>query len=331
MAKKTALILGISGQDGSYLAELLLQEGYAVYGTTRGSATVLGENLAHLKGKITLFHTAYDVASLIDILFQVRPSEVFNFAGQTYVTKSWELLHDTVQSSTVLVSNILEAIMHTDKNIKFFQASSCETFSQRSGLITEETPIAPANPYGCGKAFVTHLVSCFREHYGIYAVSGILFNHDSPRRHEDFVSRKIVKTAVAIRLGKEKELLLGNTAVARDWSYAPDTVRAIAAMMRMDTPRDLVLASGHTHSVQEIVDTVFGLLDLDPTAYVKTDPALFRSAESLATYASSDKAKAALKWNPHISFHSTLERMVDYEMRLQTGKEVDFRNEQPFA
>lgn len=331
MAKKTALILGISGQDGSYLAEFLLQDGYKVFGTTRNSATVFGENLKHLKGKITLFHTAYDTASLVDILRKVRPQEVYNFAGQTYVTKSWDLLHDTVQSSPVLVSNILEAIVRVDTKIKFFQASSCEIFSQRSGIITEETPIAPGNPYGCGKAYAKHLVSCFRDRYGMYAVTGILFNHDSPRRHEDFVSRKIVKRAVAIKLGKGKELSLGNTSVLRDWSYAPDIVRAVARMMRMKAPQDLVLASGHTHSVQEMVDVVFELLELDSEVHIRTDRTLFRSSEPAAIYASSKRAKVALKWKPEVAFHDILKRMVAYEMRLQTGDEIDFRNERPFA
>lgn len=331
MAKKKALILGISGQDGSYLAELLLQKEYEVYGTTRGSASVFGANLKHLKGKIKLIHTTYDVKSLVKILSRVRPHEVFNFAGQTYVSKSWSLLHETVQSSPVLVNNILEAILQVDKKIRFFQASSCEIFSQHSGLITEESPIAPGNPYGCGKAYTTHLVSCFRQQYGIYAVTGIFFNHDSPRRHEDFVARKIVKCAVAIKLGREQELVLGNTSVARDWSYAPDIVKAAAKMMRMKTPQDLVLASGRTHSVQEMVDTVFALLELDPGAHVRIDRTLFRTSEAPAIYASSKKAKALLRWQPKTSFHDMLKHMVAYEIRLQTGAEVDFRNERPFA
>ena len=329
--RKTALITGISGQDGSYLAELLLQKGYEVIGITRDPAALFGLNLAHLEGKLKLLHSSYELISLIDLLTRVRPSEIYNCAGQTYVSKSWEMLDETFKASAILPCNLLEAIIRVDKGIRFFQASSCEVFALGTGIaFTEETQIAPANPYGCSKAFAQNMVACYRHNYGIYAVNGILFHHESPRRHENFVSRKVVKRAVSIKLGRDKELTLGNMDVARDWGYAPDVAIAIEKMMRMDSPQDLVICSGEAHPLRKLVQTVFELLDLDYTKYICTHESFVRASEPSIISGSNEKARNALDWQPRTSFRQMLEKMVDYEMRLQTGQEHDFGNERPF-
>jgi GDPmannose 4,6-dehydratase len=332
VANKTALITGISGQDGSYLAELLVLRGYEVFGLTRDPVARFGPNLAHLEGKIKLLHTAYDIASLIDILNGCKPEEVYNCAGQTFVGKSWEMLDETLQASGVLACNMLEAIIRVDKRIRFFQASSCEIFSLKcGGVYTEETPISPGNPYGCSKAYAHSMVACYRENYGIHAVNGILFHHESPRRHDSFVSRKVVKRAVAIKLGKEKALALGNMDVVRDWSFAPDVVVAIAEMVRMKEPQDLVICSGQAHALRELVEKVFALLGMEYTQYVRFDTSLRRVSDAAVIRGSNEKARKALGWAPKTTFHQMLEKMVDYEMRLQTGVEQNFSGERPFA
>ena len=331
ISTKTALITGVSGQDGSYLAELLLQTGYEVIGITRDPASARGQNIAHLGGKFRLLYSSYELISLIDLLTQTRPSEVYNCAGQTYVNKSWEMLDDTFHSSAMLPTNLLEAIARVNKDIRFFQASSCEVFSLGSDVtFTEQTPLAPGSPYGCSKAFAQNMVACFRKNYGIYAVNGILFHHESPRRHENFVSRKIVKRAVSIKLGKETELTLGNMDVFRDWGFAPDVAIAIRKMMQMEQPQDLIICSGESHSLRELVRTVFELLNLDYEKYTRTHESFHRATEPAVIRGSNEKAKGILDWQPKTSFRGMLEKMVDYEMRLQTKQESNFLNERPF-
>lgn len=332
MTDQVSLITGISGQDGSYLAELLVTRGHRVIGLTRDPVARIGLNLEHLAGRITLIHSPYDIASLVDVLNSHKPHEVYNCAGQTFVSKSWEMLGETLQASGVLASNLLEAIVRVNKGIRFFQASSCEIFSlARDAIYSEETPISPGNPYGCSKAYAHNMVACYRENYGIHAVNGILFHHESPRRHESFVSRKVVKRAVAIRLGREKDLPLGNMDVVRDWSFAPDVVVAIAAMTHMEEPQDLVICSGETHSLRELVETVFARLDLDYTRFVRFDSSLRRVSDAPVIRGSNAKAKKVICWTPTASFDQMLERMVDYEMRLQRGDERNFSGERPFA
>jgi GDPmannose 4,6-dehydratase len=331
IAKRTALITGISGQDGSYLAELLLRQGYRVYGLTRGPAAQAGPNLAHLEGRIAMFHSSYDRAELVDALQELRPSEVYNFAGQSLVGKSWDLLDDTIEGSGILPLSLLEAIVRVDRGIRFFQASSCEMFSlDWNTVIAETSPIAPGTPYGCAKAFAHNIVACYRNNYGLYAVSGIAFHHESPRRHESFVGRKVVKRAVEIKLGRDTELVLGNLDVVRDWGFAPDVVVAIHKMMQLEKPEDLVICSGETHSLRELVETIFGLLDLDPGDHLRIDNALFRTVDAPIMRGSNEKARSVLNWRPKTSFRQMLEKMVNYEMALQTGTVENFGEEKPF-
>jgi len=331
MIAKRALITGITGQDGSYLAELLLSRGYEVIGTSRATAPVRALNIEHLCNCITLLPTGYDINSLTTLLKEVQPLEVYNLAGQTHVSRSWDMLEETFQASAVLPANLLEAIVRADRGIRFLQASSSEIFGlQQSGAFCEETPVTPANPYGCAKAFAHDMVRGYRQNYGLFAVNAILFNHESPRRAEGFASRKIVKTAVAIKLGKADNLTLGNLNVARDWTYAPDLVSAVADMLRLDVPQDLVIASGEAHGLTEMVEFVFSLLGLDYQNYLRTDKDLFRAAEPSLIQGDNRRARAVLGWRPRTSFRGMIEKMVDYEMRLQSGAENNFRNERPF-
>jgi GDPmannose 4,6-dehydratase len=321
----------VSGQDGSYLAELMLLRGHEVYGTTRDPSLHLGPNLAHLDGKIRMIYTHYDLTSIMDILREVRPDEIYNFAGQTYVSKSWEMIGDTVSASAMLPCTILEAIVRVDKGIRFFQASSCEIYSMDWKVtINERTPIAPSNPYGCSKALAHNMVASYRHNYGLYAVSGILFHHESPRRHENFVSRKVIKAAVAIKLGRQKELVLGNVEVARDWAFAPDVVSAAEKMMQLEQPQDFVICSGETRQLRELVEESFALLDLDYRQYLRVDPALFRATEAPIIAGSNEKAREVLEWSPKTSFSGMMKKMVDYELRLRSGAEADFGSEKPF-
>lgn len=331
MRRKTAIITGVSGQDGSYLAELLLERGYEVVGTTRDPERRFGLNIAHLEGRLQLASTGYDIASLSEILRAVKPAEVYNFAGQTFVNKSWEMLPETVDASAVLPMNILEAIVRVDRGIRFVQASTCEIFSlgmQR--IFSEASPMMPGNPYGCAKAFAQNMVSCYRKNYNLFAASGILFHHESPRRGEQFVSRKIVKQAVAIKLGRAKGLTLGDTSIARDWSYAPDLVTAMAGMMHLDAPQDLILSSGETHSLAEMTELAFAQLGLDYRDYLTIDPSFFRAWELPEFGGDSRRARELLNWAPRKNFRAMLESMVNFEMQLQTGSAANFAEEGPF-
>jgi GDPmannose 4,6-dehydratase len=332
MEQRTALITGINGQDGSYLAELLLSQGYKVYGLTRNPSAQAGVNLAHLGHRVALIYSSYDRADLIEALREVRPTEVYNLAGQTFVSKSWEMVDDTLDASGILPCHLLEAIVRVDRGIRFFQASSCEISAlDWKNVITEATPLAPSTPYGCAKGLAHNMVNCYRENYGLYAVNGVLFQHESPRRDENFASRKIVKRAVAIKLGRETELPLGNLDVERDWSFAPDVVSAIAKMMTLDTPQNLVICSGETHSLREMIETVFALLDLDPCKYLRIDKSLYRASEPPILRGSNAKALDQLGWQPKTSFRQIIEKMVAFEMALQTGAAKSFGDERPFA
>lgn len=329
MVEKTALITGITGQDGSYLAELLLMRGYRVVGTTRQKSA---PNIAHLADRLVLLPHHQDIKGLMGLIEREKPSEIYNFAGQTHVSRSWDMPDETIEASAVLPANILEAIARTDRGIRFFQASSSEIFSlTQQAVFDENTPIAPGTPYGSAKAYAHHLVTCYRENYGIYAVNGILFNHESPRRSEIFASRKIVKGAVAIKLGHAQELVLGNVEVSRDWSYAPDVVEAVHEMLQMEKPVDLVISSGESYSLADMVRMMFEMMELDHEKYLRFDPALYRVAELPVVRSSNAKARQLLNWSPRHSFRTMLERMVAYEMRLQTGRAQNFAGEHPFT
>ena len=332
MANITALITGITGQDGSYLAELLLHKGYRVAGTTRGPAHELGLNLAHLEGRVDILPTSYERDSLADVLRQVKPDVVYNFAGQTYVGKSWGMIDETFRASAYIPTNLLEAIVQVNKGIRYFQASSSEVFTlDWDRIIHEDSPQAPSNPYGCSKAYAHNMVACFRRNYDLFAVNGILFQHESPRRHQNFASRKIVKTAVAIKLGRADNIELGTLDVSRDWSYAPDVIVAIEAMMHLERPQDFVICSGENHTVLELAETVFDLLHLDFSKYYRLDRSLVRAWEPPITRGSNAAIIKMTNWQAKTSFRGLLEKMIDYEMRLQSGAEHDFANEKPFA
>lgn len=329
--KKKVLITGISGQDGSYLADLKLGEGFEVIGLTRDPGLAHGPNLAHLKGKITLLPCTYEQADLERILSSVKPDEIYNFAGQTYVTKSWEMQEETLRASAVLPTLLLEAIVRTNRKAKFFQASSCEVYSLRSGeVFHEDTPLTPGNPYGCAKAYAQNMVAAYRHSYGLFAVSGVLFHHESPRRHENFASQKVVRQAVRIKLGLESKLVLGNMEVSRDWGYAPDYVRAASLMLSRPAPQDYVICTGEQNSLRNLVELTFEMLGLDYRKHVTLDPGLVRPSEPLAIQGSSARARKELGWAPSVSFRQMLEKMVHMQLALQQGQTKDFSDEHPF-
>lgn len=319
-SKKTALITGVSGQDGSYLAEYLLSLGYRVIGTTRDPGALYGKNIRHLRGSIELVYCNYDRDSLVRVIEQGRPDEIYNLAGQTYVSKSWEMMEATLEVSGVLPSVILNSIASINPKIKFFQASSSEVFYPKDGeRLTEDSPISPKNPYACSKAFAHQMLHAFRNKYGVYAVNGILFNHESPRRAPSFLSQKVVTAACEIKLGLRKELELGNLEVSRDWGYAKDYVVAIHKMLQMNKPQDLLICSGENHQVRELVQTVFSLLDLDWEQYCRVNANLIRKDELMCVSGSNERAKKVLNWGPKTSFREFLRIMTDHNLKELKG------------
>lgn len=318
MNKKTALITGINGQDGSYLAELLLKKDYRIIGLTRDPATKPTDNTKHIYKKIEMRYCTYDLHSVSEVIDSVQPDEVYNFAGQTYVGKSWEMLDETFQASGILPCYFLEAIARLNRKIKFFQASSSEIFYPAlKEKLTEKSILAPHNPYGCSKAFAHNMVKSYRQNYGLYAVNGILFNHESERRHENFLCKKIVRTAARIKLGIEDQLVIGNTQLIRDWGYAPDYMEAVHKMLHMSEPEDLIIASGVSHSIESIARQALELLDLDYDKYVRVDPTLFRPFEAPEICVDIENTKAKINWSPKTSFSQMFKIMVDHELALQ--------------
>lgn len=324
MAKKRALIAGITGQDGSYLAELLLEKGYQVIGLTRDISRRWSSNIEQLRARIELHYCAYTEHSITEAVQKHLPSEIYNLTGQTYVGKSWELIPETIQNTGVVPTYFLGAILEVDRAIRFFQASSSEIFSPNDGeILTESSPIAPTNPYGCSKAFAHQMVASFRRYHGIYAVNGILFNHESPRRNDDFLSKKVTRTAVAIKLGKESELVLGNLKAARDWGYARDYADAIYRMMHLQVPCDLIISTGKVHTVEDMAAAVFQELGMDWRKYVRCDPALLRAFETLCVYGSNRRIEELTGWAPKTSFNEMIKLMVaDETQRQQRGRDV---------
>lgn len=314
---KTALITGITGQDGSYLAELLLGAGYRVVGMTRRSSTVTDERIAHLAGQIEIVAgDLLDAVSLQDALRTVRPDEVYNLASQSFVPTSWNQPVLTGEITGLGVTRMLEAIRTVDPSIRFYQASSSEMFGKvREEPQTERTPFHPRSPYGVAKAYGHFLTVNYRESYDLYAVSGILFNHESPRRGREFVTRKI--TAGAARIARDGgTLALGNLDAERDWGFAGDYVRAMWLMLQQPEPTDYVIGTGVTHSVREFCRIAFARVGLDYRDHVTTDPALYRPAEVDHLRADPSKAKAELGWEPQTDFRGLVEMMVDADMRV---------------
>jgi GDPmannose 4,6-dehydratase len=316
MTTPTALITGITGQDGSYLAELLLEKGYRVVGMTRRSSTDAMERIAHIEDQLEIVQgDLLDQASLVSALQDVRPAEVYNLAAQSFVPTSWNQPVLTGEFTGLGVTRILEAIRQVDPSVRFYQASSSEMFGKvREVPQTELTPFHPRSPYGVAKAYGHFLTVNYRESYGIYAVSGILFNHESPRRGLEFVSRKVTDGAARIALGLATELPMGNLDSERDWGYAGDYVRAMWLMLQQPEPGDYVVASGIAHSVRELCRIAFQRVGLDYERHVTVDPALYRPAEVDHLRGDPSRAKSILGWEPTVAFAELIEMMVDADV-----------------
>jgi GDPmannose 4,6-dehydratase len=313
-----ALITGITGQDGSYLAELLLSKGYAVHGMVRRASTENFERIAHLQAKITLHQADLnDLASLTTVVQEVRPVEVYNLAAQSFVPTSWKQPLLTTDVTATGVTRMLEAIRLVDpKGVKFYQASSSEMFGKvHETPQTEATPFYPRSPYGVAKVYGHWITVNYRESYGMYCVSGILFNHESPRRGKEFVTRKVTDAVARIKLGLQKELRIGNLDAQRDWGFAGDYVRAMWLMIQQPKPDDYVIASGRTHTVRELVRIAFEHVGLDWQKHTVQDPAFIRPAEVDLLQGDASKAKRALGWQTEVSFEQLVRMMVDADLR----------------
>jgi len=314
---KTALITGITGQDGSYLAEFLLGKGYKVYGMVRRSSTVNYERISHIQNQLTLIQgDLLDQNSLIEAIRTSEPEEVYNLAAQSFVPTSWNQPVLTGEYTALGVTRMLEAIRTVNPKIRFYQASSSEMFGKiRETPQNEKTPFYPRSPYGVAKVYGHWDTVNHRESYGIYCCSGILFNHESPRRGLEFVSRKVTHAAARIKLGLQKELMMGNLDARRDWGYAGDYVEAMWLMLQQDEPDDYVIATGISHSVKDLIKIAFDHLGLDWEKYVKIDPTLLRPAEVDFLMGDSTKAKTKLGWKPRVTFLELVRMMVDHDIK----------------
>ncbi|MCI5066433.1 GDP-mannose 4,6-dehydratase [bacterium] len=316
MAQKVALITGVTGQDGSYLAEFLLDQGYQVFGMVRRSSEEKFERISHLMDKIELVQgDLLDQFSLMSVLEETKPSEVYNLAAQSFVPTSWKQPVLTSEFTALGVTKLLESIRFVDRNIRFYQASSSEMFGKvRETPQSEETPFYPRSPYGVSKAYGHYITVNYRESYGLFAVSGILFNHESPRRGLEFVTRKVTDGVARIKLGLENEIRLGNLDAKRDWGFAGDYVRAMWLMLQQSNPDDYVISTGETHSVRDLVQVAFQHVDLDWEEYVKIDKAFIRPAEVDLLVGDCSKAKNELGWEPTVSFEQMITMMVDADL-----------------
>ena len=310
---RRALITGITGQDGSYLAEFLLDKGYEVHGMVRRASTESFERIGHLTDRLTLhLGDLLDQLSIIELVRSVRPHEVYNLAAQSFVPASWSQPLLTGEFTALGVTRVLEAIRLVDPSIRFYQASSSEMFgSVREEPQTETTPFYPRSPYGVSKVYGHWITVNYRESYGLFAVSGILFNHESPRRGREFVTRKVTEAAARIAAGKLDRLRLGNLDAQRDWGFAGDYVRAMWLMLQPEQPQDYVIATGVKHSVRELVERAFARVGLDPWRYVELDPNLVRPAEVNHLCGDARKARHELGWAPTVDFAQLVDMMVD--------------------
>lgn len=317
MASKTALITGVTGQDGSYLSELLISKGYKVWGMVRRSSLENFERIQHLIGKgLELVQgDLLDEISLVHALEETQPSEVYNLAAMSFVPTSWKQPVLTSEFTAVGVTRMLEAVRRVNPKIKFYQASSSEMYGKvRETPQTELTPFYPRSPYGVAKVYGHHITVNYRESYGMYAVSGILFNHESPRRGLEFVTRKVTDAVARIKCGVANELRMGNLDAKRDWGFAGDYVRAMWLMLQQPTPDDYVVATGTTQSVKELVQVAFNRAGLDWEKYVKIDKAFMRPAEVDLLVGDPSKAKKNLGWVPEVNFKQLVEMMVDADI-----------------
>jgi GDPmannose 4,6-dehydratase len=319
---KRALITGITGQDGSYLAEFLLTQGYDVIGMIRRSSTVNFERIRHIQDKITLISgDLLDEVSMINLLRENRPTEVYNLAAQSFVQTSWAQPVFTGETTALGVTRVLDAIRIVDPDIRFYQASSSEMFGKVVEVPQREaTPFYPRSPYGVAKVYGHWITVNYRESYGMHANSGILFNHESPRRGLEFVTRKITNSAARIKLGLDKELRLGNLESQRDWGFAGDYVKAMWLMLQQDQPGDFVVATGQTQSVRRFCELAFGHVGLDYRDYVMLDERFMRPAEVDLLVGDSSSAREVLGWQPETPFEDLVQMMVEADLALLHGQ-----------
>ncbi len=313
---KRALITGVTGQDGSYLAEFLLEKGYEVIGMVRRTSTVNFERIKHIQDKITLASgDLVDQVSIIDVLREHRPDEVYNLAAQSFVPTSWSQPVLTGEVTALGVTRVLDAIRIVDPTIKFYQASSSEMFGKvREAPQNENTPFYPRSPYGVAKVYGHWITVNYRESYGLFACSGILFNHESPRRGLEFSTHKVTYRAARIKLGLANELRMGNLDAKRDWGYAGDYVKAMWLMLQQDEPEDYVVATGKTHSVRELCELAFSCLGLDWRDHVVVDPKFLRPADVDCLVGDATKARTKLGWEPTVTFEELIQMMVDADL-----------------
>jgi len=319
MKSGVALITGVTGQDGSYLAELLLEKGYEVHGMVRRSSTETFERIVHLGDRIRL-HQAdlLDQSSLVELLREVGPAELYNLAAQSFVPTSWLQPSLTGEFTALGVTRMLDAVRFVDPEIRFYQASSSEMFGKAREIPQRETtPFHPRSPYAVAKAYGHWITVNYRESYGLFGVSGILFNHESPRRGREFVTRKISEGAARIKLGLADELRLGNLDAKRDWGYAIEYVDAMWRMLQAPEPADYVIGTGVHHSVRQCVEVAFDHVGLDPADFVRSDPRLIRPAEVDTLLADPSKAREELGWTARTSLKELIELMVESDLELQ--------------
>jgi GDPmannose 4,6-dehydratase len=325
LARKTALITGVTGQDGSYLAELLLEKDYRVVGMTRRTSTEVHERIEHLVDRIEIVSgDLLDQTSLHNLIAAIRPNEVYNLAAQSFVPTSWAQPVLTGEFTALGVTRALDAIHHVDPTIRFYQASSSEMFGKvQQTPQREDTPFYPRSPYGVAKVYGHWITVNYRESYGMYAVSGILFNHESPRRGKEFVTRKISDGVARIKRGLQKTLALGNLDARRDWGFAGDYVRAMWLMLQRDEPSDYVVATGRTHTVRDFCRLAFEAVELDYRDYVVEDSRFMRPAEVDLLIGDPGKAKAELAWEPEMPFERLVTTMVEADLaRYQSLEHV---------
>lgn len=316
--RKTALITGITGQDGSYLAELLLEKGYDVYGMVRRSSVEKYDRIEHIKDKIELIQgDLLDELSLMTVLKKVKPTELYNLAAMSFVPTSWEQPVLTAEFTGVGVVKVLEAIRNVDPSIRFYQASSSEMFGKvREVPQSELTPFYPRSPYGVAKVYGHYITVNYRESYNLFACSGILFNHESPRRGYEFVTKKVTNAVAKIKHGLQDKLFMGNLDSKRDWGFSGDYVEAMWLMLQQPKPDDYVIATGETHTVRELVEVAFSHVGLNWEDYVEIDPKFIRPAEVDLLIGDPSKAKKVLGWKPKVNFEGLVKMMVDSDMAI---------------
>jgi GDPmannose 4,6-dehydratase len=325
MTRKKALLTGITGQDGSYLAELLLAKGYEVHGVIRRSSSFNTGRIDHLyrdplqdpDSRLFLHYgDLNDSSSLQKIIEDTEPDEVYNLGAQSHVRVSFDIPEYTAEITALGAIRLLEALRRSNSKARFYQASSSELFGSAPAPQSEATPFQPRSPYAVAKAYAYYITKNYRESYGMFAVNGVLFNHESPRRGETFVTRKITRAAGRIKLGLQKKLFLGNLDAKRDWGFAGDYVEAMWKMLQIDTPDDFVIATGETHTVREFLALAFSTLGLDWTQYVEIDPRYFRPAEVDVLLGDASRARQALGWAPTVTFEGLVRQMVEADLEL---------------